>query len=109
MEDSDEVTKRARILDRQRVTLVKLLEAYTNRMPPNVGAGEMKAAKDAGVEMIHFAYSGETEAGKAYTYQVQGPTFVAQFLNIQADGSGNPNNHIHSVWRRLPTDFGLNK
>jgi hypothetical protein len=95
--------------DKQRDTLVKLLEAYTNRMPPNVGAAELKAAKDAGVEKIHFAYSGEAEPGKAYTYQVQGPTFVAQFLNVQPDGSGNPNNHIHSVWRRLPADFGLNK
>ena len=36
-----------------------------------------------------------------------GPTFVAQFLNMQADGSGNPANHIHSGWRRLPADFGL--
>jgi hypothetical protein len=26
---------------------------------------------------------------------------------MQADGSGNPANHIHSVWRRLPADFGL--
>ena len=67
----------------------------------------LKAAKDAGIEKVRFAYSGETEPGKAYTYQVQGPTFVIQFLNIQNDGSGNPNNHIHSVWRRLPADFGL--
>jgi Protein of unknown function (DUF3500) len=96
----------AKMTDKQRDTLVKLLGAYTDRMPPNVGAGEMKAAKDAGIEKVYFAYSGETEPGKPYTYQVQGPTFVAQFLNIQADGSGNPNNHIHSVWRRLPADFG---
>jgi hypothetical protein len=97
----------AKMTDAQRAALVKLLEAYTDRMPPNVGAAELKAAKDAGVEKIFFAYSGDPEPGKGYTYQVQGPTFVAQFLNMQADGSGNPNNHIHSVWRRLPADFGL--
>ncbi|HEX3149908.1 MAG TPA: DUF3500 domain-containing protein [Gemmataceae bacterium] len=99
----------AKMTDKQRELLVKLLEAYTNRMPPNVGASELKAAKDGGVDKIYFAYSGEAEVGKAYTYQIQGPTFVAQFLNIQADGYGNQNNHIHSVWRRLPADFGLNK
>ena len=72
-----------------------------------VRARPVKAAKDAGIEKVHFAYSGEAEPGKPYTYQIQGPTFVAQFLNVQPDGSGNPNNHIHSVWRRLPSDFGL--
>lgn len=99
----------AGMTDKQRATLLKLVEAYTNRMPPNVGAAELKAVKDAGLEKVHFAFSGEAAPGKPYTYQVQGPTFVAQFLNIQNDGSGNPNNHIHSVWRRLPADFGLNK
>ena len=99
----------SKLTDPQRDTLVKLMTAYTDRMPANVGAAEMKAAKDAGIEKVHFAYSGEPEPGKAYTYQVQGPTFVVQFLNIQNDGSGNPNNHIHSVWRRLPSDFGINK
>jgi Protein of unknown function (DUF3500) len=97
----------AKLNDKQRDLLTKLLEAYAGRMPGDVAAAEMKAVKDAGIEKVHFAYSGEPEAGKAYTYQVQGPTFVVQFLNVQADGSGNPANHIHSVWRRLPSDFGL--
>ncbi len=98
-----------KLSDRQREMLVKLMEAYTNRMPNAVGAAELKAAKDAGIEKVHFGYSGSVEPGKGYTYQVQGPTFVAQFLNMQNDGSGNPANHIHSAWRRLPADFGLPK
>jgi hypothetical protein len=97
----------SKLNDKQRETLVKLMEAYTNRMPVSVGETEMKAAKDAGIEKVYFGYSGSTDPGKGYTYQIQGPTFVAQFLNMQADGSGNPANHIHSVWRRLPADFGL--
>jgi hypothetical protein len=99
----------AKMTDKQRDLLVKLLTAYTDRMPPNVGAAEMKAAKDAGIEKVSFAYAGDPEPGKPYTYQVQGPTFVAQFLNVQADSAGNAANHIHSVWRRLPADFGINK
>lgn len=97
----------AKLGDKQRETLQKLIEAYTNRMPPNVAAKELKAVKDAGPDQVHFAYAGDPQPGKGYTYQVQGPTFVAQFLNVQADGYGNANNHIHSVWRRLPADFGL--
>lgn len=99
----------AKMTDKQHELLVKLLTAYTDRMPPNVGAAEMQAAKDAGIEKVYFAYGGEPEPGKPYTYQVQGPTFIAQFLNVQADSAGNPANHIHSVWRRLPADFGINK
>ena len=95
------------LTDKQRGTLTKLIEVYTNRMPQNVAASELKAVKDAGPDRVHFAYTGDPQPGKGYTYQIQGPTFVAQFLNVQADGSGNPNNHIHSVWRRLPADFGL--
>jgi hypothetical protein len=37
---------------------------------------------------------------------VQGPTFVVEFLNIQADSANNPANHIHSGWRGLKSDFG---
>ncbi|MBO0698300.1 MAG: DUF3500 domain-containing protein [Zavarzinella sp.] len=97
----------SKLSEKQRDILLKLIEAYTNRMPNAVGAAELKAAKDTGLDKVYFAYSGSPEPGKGYTYQVQGPTFVVQFLNMQADGSGNPANHIHSVWRRLPSDFGL--
>ena len=78
------------------------------------GSGEQTAtllataAKDAGLDNVHFAFAGSTEAGKGLTYRVQGPTFVIEFLNIQADSAGNPANHIHSAWRRIKGDFGLN-
>jgi hypothetical protein len=97
----------SKLNEKQRDLLMKLLEAYTNRMPASVAAAEMKALKDAGIEKIQFSYSGSAEPGKGYTYQIQGPTFLCQFLNMQADGSGNPANHIHSVWRKLPSDFAL--
>ena len=34
---------------------------------------------------------------------------MIEFLNVQADSGKNPANHIHSTWRRLPADFGLEK
>ncbi len=95
--------------DESKQLLVKLVTAYAKRMPTDVADAELKKVKDADYNKVHFAYSGSTEVGKGWTYRVHGPTFVVEFLNMQADGSGNANNHIHSSWRRLPVDFGLTK
>jgi len=63
--------------------------------------------KEAGIDKIHFAYAGSTQSGEPYTYRVQGPTFVVEFLNVQPDSAGNKANHIHSAWRNIKGDFGL--
>ncbi len=98
----------AKMTEEQKATLWKLLEGYANRMPADVAAAELQRVKDAGLDKVHFAYwVGEDKPGKPHTYRVQGPTFVIEFLNVQADSAGNPANHIHSGWRRLPIDFGL--
>lgn len=91
----------------QKATLVKLLQAYADRMPEELSAVEMKRVKDTPDAKLHFAYSGSATPGEPYTYRVQGPEFVVEFLNVQADSAKNPANHIHSAWRRLPIDFGL--
>ena len=96
-----------KMTDAQRGILTELLEAYATRMPPALAREEMKRVRDAGLGKVHFAFTGEAEQGKAHTYRVQGPTFVVEFLNVQSDAQGNPANHIHSAWRRLPADFGL--
>jgi hypothetical protein len=91
----------------QRGVLLKLLQSYANRMPPDVAEAEMKEVKDGGIDKIHFAYAGDVEEGKPHTYRIQGPTFVVEFLNTQRDSAGNPANHIHSAWRHLKGDFGV--
>ena len=93
----------------QRKTLAKLLEAYAGRMPEGLAAVESKRAADTPPGELYFGYSGSTEPGKGYTYRVQGPGFVVEFLNVQADSAKNPANHIHSAWRRLPADFAVKK
>jgi hypothetical protein len=40
-------------------------------------------------------------------YRIQGPTFVLELVNIQADPAGHVANHIHSVWRSMQGDFAL--
>jgi hypothetical protein len=91
----------------QKETLYKLVKSYSERLAPDVAALEWKQVQGGGFDNVHFAFSGSTEPGKGYTYRVQGPSFVIEFLNIQNDSAGNPNNHIHSCWRRIKGDFGL--
>jgi hypothetical protein len=93
--------------DKQRRTLMNLIEAYTSRLPEDIAQAELARVKQGGIDKVHFAYAGGTEQGKQRTYRLQGPTFVAEFLNQQADSAKNPANHIHSAWRHLPKDFGL--
>jgi hypothetical protein len=93
----------------QKATLMKLLHAYADRMPEDLAAGELKRATDTPAGKLYFAYAGSPTPGEPYTYRVQGPEFVVEFLNVQKDSAGNPANHIHSAWRRLPIDFGLSE
>jgi len=97
----------ARMNDKQRGLLLKLIKAYAERMPADVAQANLTRVEKAGLDKVHFAYAEDpAKAGKPHTYRVQGPTFVVEFLNVQADSAGNPANHIHSAWRNLAGDFG---
>jgi hypothetical protein len=97
----------AKMDEKQRDLLIKLVRSYATRLPEDVAAAELKALQSAGFDKVHFAFNGSTEAGEGHTYRVQGPTFVIEFLNVQADSAGNPANHIHSCWRKIEGDFGI--
>lgn len=98
----------ARMNASQKEALVKLLQHYTGRMPREIGDREMKMVRDAGFDKVHFAYHGGVKDGEKRSYRIQGPTFVVEFLNEQNDSAGNQANHIHSAWRHIKGDFGLN-
>jgi hypothetical protein len=93
----------------QKDILLNLLKAYTGRMPEDLAAAEMKKVTNTPDAKLHFAYAGSPKPGEPYTYRIQAPEFVVEFLNVQKDSAGNPANHIHSAWRRLPIDFGLSE
>ena len=86
---------------KQREMLMRVIDAYTSVMAPDLAADRMAALKKAGLDKITFAWAGETERGKKHYYRLQGPTFLIEFDNTQGDG-----NHIHSVWRDFNGDFG---
>ena len=97
----------ARMNEKQRRQLLDLLHAYTGRFPADVAKAELSAATAAGIDKLHFAYTGSVEPGQPHAYRIQGPTLLIEFLNEQADSDKNPANHVHSVWRNPKGDFGL--
>ncbi|MER3416655.1 MAG: hypothetical protein C4297_10640 [Gemmataceae bacterium] len=97
----------SRMSEAQRDLLLKLIADYTQRLPEDIATYEMARIRKAGIETIHFAFAGGERSGVPHTYRIQGPTFVIEFLNVQNDSAGNPANHIHSCYRSLPNDFGL--
>jgi hypothetical protein len=96
----------AQLSEKQKDILTRLLENYANRLKPDIAEVLLQEVRDAGIDKIHFAYSGSVEEGKLSSYRVHGPTVLIEFLNVQADGSGNPTNHFHTSWRGAKGDFG---
>ena len=92
---------------KQKDILRRLLHAYTDKMRSEVSEGRWSLIEKAGFDKIVFGWSGADHDGVGHYYRVQGPTFLIEFINVQADAAGNPANHIHCVWRDLEGDFDL--
>ena len=86
----------------QRETLVKLIHEYVERLPEEIAAAEIRKLRDAKINEIHFAWAGAEERGKPHYYRMHGPFFFVEYDNTQNDA-----NHIHTVWRHLDDDFGV--
>lgn len=91
----------------QKDLLRKLLQAYTEKMRSEVSKGRWQLIEKAGFDKVAFAWSGSDRPGVGHYYRIQGPTFLVEFINVQADAAGNPANHIHCVWRDLQGDFDI--
>jgi hypothetical protein len=91
----------------QKAILQSLLRCYAGHLADELAAARWQELEAAGLDRIHFAWLGAQQAGQPHAYRVQGPTFVLELVNYQSDPAGTPANHIHSVWRRLPADFGV--
>ena len=96
----------------QRQILRRLVDVYCGSMTADVAAERLTLIGAAasgpagkGWDAVRFAWSGSLEPGVGHGYQVEGPTFVIEFVNVQPDAEGNPANHIHCVWRDKTGDF----
>lgn len=85
----------------QREMLVRLIDAYLDRMAPALASARRQALTSAGLDDVRFGWAGVVEVGGPHYYRVQGPTFLIEYDNVQ-----NNNNHIHSIWRDFHGDFG---
>lgn len=86
----------------QRSLALRLVEEYARNMHAELAETELRRLREAGIELLHFAWAGSLEPGKAHYYRLHGPTLLIEYDNSQNDA-----NHIHSVWHDPRNDFGL--
>jgi hypothetical protein len=84
----------------QREMLVRVIDAYLDRMAPALSTARRQALTPT-LDEVRFGWAGVTEPGGPHYYRIQGPTFLIEYDNVQ-----NNNNHIHSIWRDFAGDFG---
>jgi len=96
-----------KLTGQQRSILQSLIEEYANNLPVDVAKARMEAIQREGLGQVHFAWAGADKPGIGHYYRIQGPTFLIELVNVQADSAGNPANHIHSIWRDMTGDFAM--
>ena len=87
----------------QRDLLRQLLDVYVRRVPDELADHEStKYGSDAGMDALSFAWAGGLEPGQPHYYRIQGSRLLAEYDNTQRGV-----NHVHTVWRDLDDDFGM--
>jgi hypothetical protein len=85
----------------QRTLLQNLLDEYCNNVPEQVAQIREEQIKKAAGN-LYFAWAGGEAVGQPHYYRIQSPVFL-----IEYDDTQNGANHIHTVWRDIEGDFGL--
>ena len=86
----------------QRALLIRLIQEYVSNLRPDLAQAQLDRIKTSEVERIHFAWAGSIEAGKPHYYRIHSPKILIEYDNTQ-----NNANHIHTVYRDLVNDFGV--
>jgi hypothetical protein len=93
----------AKMTAKQREQLMAIIQEYTSgRTSAEYAAITLADIKKAGEGNIYFAWAGGEKLGDPHYYRVHGPTFLIEYDNTQ-----NNANHVHSVFRDLKNDFGM--
>ena len=85
-----------------RDTLVALIKVYIQRKPSEVADNALRKIEAEGISSIHFGWAGTEYRDQGHYYRIQGPSFFVEYDNTQNDA-----NHIHSVWRDIHDDWGV--
>jgi Protein of unknown function (DUF3500) len=87
----------------QREILRALLDVYVQRVPDELAAVQLaKFAAERDLDSLSFAWAGGLESGQPHYYRVHGNQLLAEYDNTQRG-----TNHVHTVWRDLDNDFGI--
>ena len=86
----------------QRKMLMSLLTVYTDRKSPDIARKSIRRIESEGISGIFFGWAGSPHRGQGHYYRIHGPSFLIEYDNTQ-----NMANHIHTVWRDIEGDFGL--
>ena len=91
----------SQLTPQQRELFQNLLDEYCNNVPEQLAQIREEQVKKAGGN-LYFAWAGGVNVGDPHYYRIQAPAFL-----IEYDDTQNGANHIHTVWRDLEGDFGL--
>lgn len=86
----------------QRDLLVRLIKLYIDKMSDDTARTAYRKIEDEGIDNILFGWAGSEHRGQGHYYRLHGPSFLVEYDNTQ-----NGANHIHSVWRDIANDFGV--
>ena len=86
---------------KQRQLLQEVIGEYCNNVPGELAQAREEQVKKAG-DNLFFAWAGGEQKGDPHYYRIQSSLFL-----IEYDDTQNNANHIHSVWRDLEGDFGM--
>ena len=89
-----------RMAGEQRELLARLVRHYVTRTNDEL-AGPYWRKLEAELEGVTFAWAGGEEPGQGHYYTIKGRSFLIEYDNTQ-----NEANHIHSVLRDIPGDWG---
>jgi hypothetical protein len=87
----------------QRGLVSEIVNAYLGSMDPAMEAAQRALVEGSNPAEVRFGWAGSSEANQSHYYRLQGPRFLLEFDNSRDSGR-----HIHSVWRDLSSDFGVN-
>ena len=86
----------------QQQQLHGLVRRYFERVPSDHAGLCWDRLVDEGLGRLRFAWAGSDRPGQGHYYCVSGPNLLIEYDNTQDDA-----NHIHSVWRDLSNDWGV--
>ena len=85
----------------QQAALMTLIQHYIDTFKKPLAAKQRARIRGAGLDSIHFSWAGSLKPNEPHYYNVQGPTFLLEYVNFQ-----NGANHVHAVWRDPANDYG---